>query len=56
MFGLVSGSGWVSGFWGLDDEGVGEGDGSASICLVVYWVRGTKQMGYWFRGEEDGSL
>ena len=56
MFGLVSGSGWVSGFLGLDDEGVGEGDGSASICSVVYWVRGTKQIGSWFKGEGVGSL
>ena len=62
MFGLVSGSGWisglgwVSGFLGLDDEGVGEGDGSASIYSVVYLVRGTKQMGSWFKGEGEGSL
>ena len=60
MFGLVSGSGWVSGLLGLEDEGEyeDEGSGSASICSVdiSFEKRGTKQMGSGWIGEEVGSL
>ena len=45
----------VSGLLGLEDEGECEDEGSASICSVESWVRGTKQMGSEFIGEEVGS-
>ena len=54
---MVSGFDRVSGLLGLEDEGEceDEGSGSASIFSVESWVRGTKQMGSGFIGEEVGS-